>query len=210
MGNETQTRVMLLDGSSELVLPSAPVLPEGDTDGCLFGEEAAWELFGSTQVTGDKIYIGNEMRIIRGVINLPQMGVVLGGSVEGFSGAGADMEEGSLCYDRIIAGSGRAEDAENFLAQSGLDGKILRMDYLNSLHWIGELLPGKWSDFSGWEDNFAQKREDFGLLLQVNKNSVEFYYMCQCFLYIWDTVLEVICVMGALLCIVSCRGGCKK
>ena len=59
-----------------------------------------------------------------------------------------------------------------------------------------ELLPGKWSDFSGWEDNFAQKREDFGLFLQVNKNSVEFYYMCQCFLYIWDTVLEVICVMG--------------
>lgn len=50
LGSKVQTNALVLDGSSELVLPLAPVLPAGDTNGCLLGEQTAWELFGSTQV----------------------------------------------------------------------------------------------------------------------------------------------------------------
>lgn len=162
-------------------------------DGMAF---TAWELFGSTQVTGDGICIGNETRVIRGVVNLPQSGVMLGGSVKGMTEIKTEDDGG--VYDRITVGGGKAEDAEMFLVQNGLDGKILRLDYLRSLRWLTELIPGKWSDFTGWKDSFTQKKEDFGLLFQINKNSIELYFMHQCFLYIRDMVLEAVCVAGAL------------
>lgn len=197
LGRRVETDALVLDGPSELVLPLAPVLPQGDTDGCLIGEETAWELFGSTQVTGDRICIGNETRIIRGVVNLPQSGVVFEG-VKGIAETGTE-EDGGV-YDRITVGGGKAEDAEAFLVQNGLDGKILRLDYLSGLHWLTELIPGKWSDFPGWKNNFTQKKEDFGLLFQINKNSIEIYFMRQCFLYIRDMVLEAVCAAGVLVC----------
>ncbi len=198
LGRMVQTDALVLDGSSELVLPLAPVLPQGDTDGCLIGEETAWELFGSTQVTGDGICIGNETRVILGVVDLPQSGVVLSGGVKDLTETKTGEDGGY--YDRITVDGGKAEDAEMFLVQNGLDGKILRLDYLRSLRWLIELIPGKWSDFPGWKDNFTQKKEDFGLLLQINKNSIELYCMHQCVLYVRDMVLEAVCAAGALVC----------
>lgn len=199
MGHETRAGLLMLEGSSELVLPFAPVLPQGDVDGCLLGEETAWELFGSTRVVGNRICIGSQMRIVRGVVNLPQSGVVLGGDMTGLPETGIDTGEAGVYYDRITIESRKVEDAEKFLVQSGLDGKILRLDYLSSLRWLVELIPGKWSDFPGWEDNFTQKGKDFELLLQVNKNSVERYYLHQSFLCIRNRILEAVCVVGALL-----------
>lgn len=158
LGSKVQTNALVLDGSSELVLPLAPVLPAGDTNGCLIGEQTAWELFGSTQVKGDTILIGNQTRIIRGVVSLPQSGVVIEGSVNGITGSGTDTAEESRYYNRITVEGGKVEDAELFLMQVGLEGKVLRMDYLRSLHWLTELIPGKWSDFSGWKENFKQKK----------------------------------------------------
>ena len=192
LGSKVQTNALVLDGSSELVLPLAPVLPAG--------EQTAWELFGSTQVKGDTILIGNQTRIIRGVVSLPQSGVVIEGSVNGITGSGTDTAEESRYYNRITVEGGKVEDAELFWMQVGLEGKVLRMDYLRSLHWLTELIPGKWSDFSGWKENFKQKKQDFGLLSKIDKNCVELYYENQCRLYIWDTVLEAVCVMGALVC----------
>lgn len=151
LGSKVQTNALVLDGSSELVLPLAPVLPAGDTNGCLLGEQTAWELFGSTQVKGDTILIGNQTRIIRGVVSLPQSGVVIEGSVNGITGSGTDTAEESRYYNRITVEGGKVEDAELFLMQVGLEGKVLRMDYLRSLRWFTELIPGKWSDFSGWK-----------------------------------------------------------
>lgn len=200
LGSKVQTNALVLDGSSELVLPLTPVLPAGDTNGCLLGEQTAWELFGSTQVKGDTILIGNQTRIIRGVVSLPQSGVVIEGSVNGITGSGTDTAEESRYYNRITVEGGKVEDAELFLMQVGLEGKVLRMDYLRSLRWLTELIPGKWSDFSGWKENFKQKKQDFGLLSKIDKNCVELYYENQCRLYIWDTVLEAACVMGALVC----------
>lgn len=199
LGRKVQTDVLVLDGSSELVLPLAPVLPEGDANGCLLGEQTAWELFGSTQVKGDAILIGNQTRIIRGIVSLPRSGVVIEGSIDGLIGTGEDTDEESWYYSRITVEGRKVEDARLFLMQGGFNGKVFRMDYLRSLRWLTELIPGKWSDFSGWKENFKQKKQDFGLISKIDKNCVELYYESQCRLYIWETVLEAACVAAALV-----------
>lgn len=202
LGRRIQTEVLVLDGSSELVLPLAPVLSAGDTDGCLLGEETAWELFGSTQVTGEKIVIGNEPRVVRGVVGFPGAGAVLGGNVKGITGIGTSEDEELRYYNRITIEGGKVADAEEFLMMNGLDGEVLRLDYLRSLHWLTELVPGKWSDFSGWKDSFARKKQEFRLISQISKNSVELYYERQCRRYVWEAGLEVVCVAG-IVCICS-------
>lgn len=201
LGKGIRTELLLLDGTSELVLPLAPVLPQGDTYGCLIGEKTAWELFGSTKVTGDQIRIGDETRMIRGVVDVPQSGVVLGGNIEEPAEAGADAQEDGRYYERITVGGGKAEDTKAFLERNGLDGELLRLDYLNSPGWLTELIPGKWSDFPGWMENFARSKQDFLLLTRVQKNSVELYYMRRCFLYLRDVVLEAVCLAGMSVCI---------
>lgn len=200
LGRRIQTDVLVLDGSSELVFPLAPVLAAGDTDGCLLGEETAWELFGSTQVTGEKVLIGNEPRVVRGVVGFPQHGVMLGGNVKGITGTETSTDKEFQYYNRITVEGGKVSDAEEFLMMNGLDGEVLRLDYLRSLHWMTELVPGKWSDFSGWKNNITKKKEDFGLISRISKNSVELYYERQCRLYMWDTVMEAVCVAG-IVCI---------
>lgn len=199
LGRRIQTEVLVLDGSSELVLPLAPVLAAGDTGGCLLGEETAWKLFGSTQVVGDKICIGNETRIIRGVVSQPQSGVVLGGSVKTLSDAQEDSTEETAYYDRLTLAGSKVSDAEEFLMQNTLDGQLLRLDCLRSLNWLTELVPGKWSDFPGWKNNFMQKQEEFQLISKIQKNSIELYYVRQCSFYLCSTVLEILCVVGVLI-----------
>lgn len=200
LGRRIQTKVLVLDGSSELVLPLAPVLAAGDTGGCLLGEETAWELFGSTQVTGEKVLIGNEPRVVRGVVGFPQFGVMLGGNVKGITGTETSTDKEFQYYNRITVEGGKVSDAEEFLMMNGLDGEVLRLDYLRRLHWITELVPGKWSDFSGWKNNITKKKEGFGLISRISKNSVELYYERQCRLYMWDTVMEAVCILG-IVCI---------
>lgn len=190
LGRRVQTDVLVLDGPSGLVLPLAPALPERDDGGCLIGEKTAWELFGSVCVAGDRLCVGGETRLIQGVVRVPQSGVVLSGSLPG-------MEE-APCFDRISVQGGAAVDAEAFLTANGLDGVLLRLDKLCGLRWLPELIPGKWSDFPGWKEHILRTREDFSLLLQAGKNGIEQYAINQCFLYVWDRALQMICIAGAL------------
>lgn len=201
MGRTVQADVLVFDGSSERVLTLAPVLEEGDCRGCLIGIDTAWELFGSTEVTGDKICVGNSMRTIRGVMKLPESGVVCVNpqDINGVKGDDEEKDE-TPYYDRITIDSPNTADAEAFLMQSNLNGKELRMDYLKDLCWLTELVPGKWSDFSGWKENIKRKKQDFTLLSQVQKNSIELCCENQCRQYLWYRALEAACVLAALVC----------
>ncbi len=198
LGRSIQTDVLVLNGSSEPVLPQAGVLPADDPKGCLIGEQTAWELFGSTEAAGNEICIGNGMRTVRAVVHLPQSGVVVSGNAKDITGDRDVTEEETICYNRITLACRDVAEGEAFLAKNGLDGKVLRLDYLKNLHWLTELVPGKWSDFSGWKDNITSKKEDFGLILQISKNSVELCYEHQCRLYMWCKGLEAVCVAGVL------------
>lgn len=187
--------VVILCGESERLLPQAPVLFSDDTKGCLIGEETAWELFGSTKVIGDEIRIGNEIRLIRGVMDWPKEGVVITGSLQGITEGTGD--EKCSFYDRITLSSKKTADGEAFLARNGLAGRALRFDDLRGLSWLSELIPGRWSDFSGWKENYRNKRQDFELVMQVHKNSLEIYYVEQCMALILNRALAFFCVWAA-------------
>lgn len=197
LGHRVQTDVLALYGSSELVLPLAGVLDSDDSKGCLIGEQTAWELFGSTEVAGDEIRIGNGMRTIRAVVHLPQSGVVVRGNIRDITSIKDAVEKKSPSYNRITIESRKVADGEAFLMQNGLNGKVLRLDYLKSLYWLTELVPGKWSDFSGWKENFKQKKQDCELISGIQKNSIELYYESQCRLYVWNMGLEIVCIVIA-------------
>lgn len=66
LGKSVQTNVVWLYGSSEWILPSSAVLPEDDGKGCLIGENTAWKLFGSTNVTGLQICVDDQTYHPRG------------------------------------------------------------------------------------------------------------------------------------------------
>lgn len=216
LGRSTQADVLLFYGSPALVLPQARLDPD-DGKGCMIGEQTAWELFGSTKVSGDEICIGDRGYTIRGVLREPERGVVVveggngiagsrmgtaggdaGAAESGEAGSKADAAGGGIpCYDRITIGSSKAAEGEAFLMRNALDGRLLRFDYLRSLSWLGELVPGKWSDFNGWKENYEHKKEDAMLIMQVHKNSVELGYERRCMEQAWNRVLQITCVWVA-------------
>ncbi len=203
LGQRVKADVLILLGACEGVLHQGNALSAGDTEGCLLGEETAWELFGSTGVVGDTVRIGDETRTIRGIVHRPDRGVVITGSLEGIV---EDAQE-TACYDRITLSSEQPADGDSFFMQNGLEGEVLRLDYLRSLSWLLELIPGKWSDFSGWKENWKDKQQDFELIMQVHKNSCELYYEKQCLVLIWNRAMQVVCVwLAAVYLFRACDG----
>ncbi|MCM1105548.1 MAG: hypothetical protein NC355_01260 [Blautia sp.] len=184
MGRQARATATVLMGPAELAFPTVTALAGEDADGCLLGEQTAWELFGSTGVVGEEICVGNERRTIRAVVKQPAGGVILTGYGEGFT------------YNRITLES--REAAESFQLQSGLKGQLLRLDYFRNPGWLLELIPGKWSDFSGWKENIGQKKEDFAFLFSAEKTAPECLYEEQCFIYWCCRGVEVLCAVLAV------------
>lgn len=204
MGRRTQTDVIVFYGSPEAALPTGAALSKGDTSGCLIGEQTAWELFGSSGVVGEEICIGGGTRTIRGVIGMPGSCVLVFGTGE----TAADGEEWErLRFDRVTACINQEADKEQFALQQGLNASLLRLDYLLDFDWLAELVPGKWSDFSGWKENWKDKQQDFELIMQVHKNSCELYYEKQCLVLIWNRAMQVVCVwLAAVYLFRACDG----
>lgn len=194
LGRSTQADVLCFLGSPELALPQARLDPE-DGSGCIIGEETAWELFGSTAVVGDTICIGKAERTIRAVMREPGSSVIVMGSITDLSGGGADAP----LFDRITVDSRESEKAEGFLMQNALEGVVLRFDYLRGIGWLPELIPGKWSDFSGWKKNYELKKTDFERMMQVKKNSVELCFESRCGTLACDRALQAVCVWVAVV-----------
>lgn len=63
-----QADEILLCGNPELVFEDCRMLDREDTDGCLVDEKTAWELFGSLDVTGQRLTCEGKDYTIRGVI----------------------------------------------------------------------------------------------------------------------------------------------
>lgn len=206
LGRSITADVLACCGTPELIFAQAG-LAEDDEEGCLIGEEIAWELFGSTRVAGEEICIGDSVRTIRAIMREPKRGVVVAGSIRDITGGlGSDAGGGEAAsYNRITIESKKTADGEAFLTRNNLDGKLLRLDGWKSLDWLGELVPGKWSDFSGWKENYERKKEDFLLLARIRKNSVELYYEDQCRRYVYNTGLSAACVLIAVCYILAPR-----
>lgn len=192
----TNTDILLLCGDSHSVLPWGKNLPESDTEGCIIGASLAEQLFGGTEVEGQQIlYNGRELTVC-GIVKQPQ-NIMLCQNIENYgassgtqTGSRRDQQTGSLsennqqevCYDKISLfyidkSKAMNRTAVEFINRYGLDGQILHYEYKRNLRWFTDLIPGKWSDFSGWKENFKTLQSDEKKLKQCGKSMVESLYL---------------------------------
>lgn len=182
-----QTNIVYLSGSSELVLPAEPVLLAQDENGCLVATRTAWELFGSAEVVGQQIEIDHEICTIRGIVNKPKNGIYMQMPVS--------MK--NVSFQRITLEEKEIEEGKNFLLRYGVDGTVIRMDYLRSPKSLTELVPGKWSDFDGWKANWKLRKEELRHIRKMHKNNIEYYYEKQCQIFLSEMGLGIFCILIA-------------
>lgn len=187
LGKSIQTNIVYLSGSSELVLPAEPVLLAQDENGCLVAAHTAWELFGSAEVVGQEIKVDHQICMIRGIVNAPQTGI--------YMQASASME--NVSFQRITLEGKDTEAGNNFLLRYGVDGTVIRMDYLRSLKSLTELVPGKWSDFDGWKANWRLREAGLRYIRKMHKFDIEYYYEKQCQIFLSEMGLGIFCILIA-------------
>lgn len=145
-----QTDVIRICGSSEYLIPYGKILQEGDEEGCLIGRKIAETLFKSHNVTGLSVSCGGREYVVRGVLSAPEELLVIAG-------------EETEAYDHItleVRGGNERTAAEKFLARHGLSMQCMNRAGFRKTFSLTELLPGSWSDFAGWKQNFAAWREN--------------------------------------------------
>jgi hypothetical protein len=187
LGKSIQTNIVYLSGSSELVLPAEPVLSTQDENGCLVAAHTAWELFGSAEVVGQQIEIDHEICTIRGIVNKPKNGIYMQ----------VPVSMKNVSFQRITLEEKEIEEGKNFLLRYGVDGTVIRMDYLRSPKSLTELVPGKWSDFDGWKANWKLRKEELRHIRKMHKNNIEYYYEKQCQIFLSEMGLGIFCILIA-------------
>lgn len=170
-GKMARTELLWINGSSQLLLPYGKILNPQDPQGCLLDEGTAADLFGSTQVEGMRLLVDGQAWVIRGVFSSPRKLVILQDSREGDTAA----------WNRITVSRKQGQPVrsagEDFLVRHGITGIQLRWDFYQNLSWLGELVPGKWSDFPGWSENIREKSQELKHLLQTEKSVLELEYL---------------------------------
>ena len=79
-----------------------------------------------------------------------------------------------------------------------LFGHVLRMDYLRSWQMLSELVPGRWSDFSGWKENVQTRKQQLRQIAKMRKTGIEYYYETQCRRYKADRCGTFVCLAGSI------------
>jgi hypothetical protein len=161
------TDVMEINGSSEILFAGS-ILHTEDTAGCLIGVETAEELFGSRQAEGMEIRYGERMLTVRGVVVSPGHLLVV------------EVQDPDIRFRRITlkpSGKGAGQSgAKQFAAAYGLAVRQIRYDLFSGERFM-EMIPGKWSDFTGWKQSVDRFGEDASLLLSAEKSSREEQYL---------------------------------
>lgn len=188
LGRSVQTHVVSLYGSSESVLPVAPVLDADDAAGCLVAKNTAWQLFGSTDVVGQTICVDTNVYTIRGIVMIPATGVYV--QIRGNESVHKQMK-----FNRLTLGVADTESGNQFLSEYALTGRVIRSDNLLDVTRYTELIPGKWSDFDGWKQNWKRLQQEIRQNRMMRKTTIE--DTCEKWYHtrIQDLLLEVLCVL---------------
>lgn len=188
LGRSVQTHVVSLYGSSESVLPVASVLDADDAAGCLVAKDTAWQLFGSTDVVGQTICVDANVYTIRGIVMIPATGVYV--QIRGNESVHKQMK-----FNRLTLGVADTESGNQFLSEYALTGRVIRSDNLLDVTRYTELIPGKWSDFDGWKQNWKRLQQEIRQNRMMRKTTIEDtcekWYQTR----IEDLLLEVLCVL---------------
>lgn len=197
-GRQALADCYLLLGDSYLVLPWGKNLPADDMDGCVIGAAVAQTIFGGTEVEGQMLLYDERTLTVRGVVQEPedillcQMPEQAGtaslqngtgsGNTSGYGNGSRTDADGSATFERInLLSTGESgtmsQTAEQFINSHGLEAEILHFERQQNLHWLTELIPGKWSNFSGWSTNLKTLQSDRQRLRQCEKSGIESLYM---------------------------------
>lgn len=169
-GRSTSANVIAVCGPSHCLLPIGKNLTPQDKKGCIISQKLAEKLFGGFQAEGQKITWQDGTWIVRGIVKEPasMLMVQVGGHPK-------MMEE--LQLNRINIALEEGEDrqlaGENFILQNNLSAQAFRWDYLHGFSWFWEMVPGEWSDFEGWKQNFQKYGEAAKLAKNTWKSSIE-------------------------------------
>lgn len=154
-------------GPSHCLLPFGKELSAQDREGCIIGRKMAEKLFGSSMAEGQEILWRDRRWFVRGVVGEP---------------ADLLMVQASGIKDEItfhkisIAPNGTGDrklTGEKFLSRYGILAQPLRFDYLYGVGWIKEMVPDKWSDFSGWEQNLEEYGRAVKYVQNAEKSTIE-------------------------------------
>lgn len=66
-----------------------------------------------------------------------------------------------------------SQTAAEFISRYSLDAQILHYEYKRDLSWITDLIPGKWSDFSGWSENWHTFGREIERMEKSEKSDIE-------------------------------------
>lgn len=193
---QTSTTVLTLRGSSEYLLPYGKILQKEDKSGCLIGRKTAWQLFGTYHA--ENLYVQYEKQIfqVRGVLNEPEDILVI-----------QKQSNIDTILNRITVKkqSGRSvpQTVADFTERYGVSGEVIRFDFYGGLSWVFELIPGKWSDFSGWKQNISSVKKQWGVLESAEKSTMEIMFLSHtkkaviCFIL----GLAMTCVLAPFICL---------
>ena len=166
-GRNADTNVIAVCGPSYCLLPFGKNLAAEDLSGCIVGESLAEKLFGSSQAKGQEISWRDRKWKVRDVVCEPSDFVMVP----------ASGIIGEVSFDRISIIPEEKEDrllvGESFISQYGIFGHMLRFDYLYRLSWLKEMVPGEWSDFEGWRNNFKKYQKASELVKSAKKSVIE-------------------------------------
>lgn len=168
--------LIVICGRSDLLLRGTAWLDDTDRNGCLIDEKTAYELFGSTNISGQIVHIGEKAKVVRGILYDASDTILYEAddSSEIFTNLTVYMDKG-MTYEDI---------RQDFMSRHGLTGKFVRQDILA---WIAnmacmkfelsaDLTPTKWSDFDFWSEALEREKESFLLLMLTEKQKpVEIY-----------------------------------
>ena len=180
-GRQTTADCYLLMGDSYFVLPWGKNLSADDTEGCIIGAAVAQTIFGGTEVEGQTLLYDERTLTVRGVVQEPDDILLCQMQEQTGIGSGTDSDS-AVTFDRInllvTEESGTAsQTVEQFINCYGLDTDSLHFERKQNLHWLTELTPGKWSNFSGWSTNLKTLQSDRQRLRQCEKSGIESLYM---------------------------------
>ena len=165
-GRSANADVIAVYGPSRCILPYGEQL-QTQEPGCVISIDLAQNLFGSHNVCGQQIVYEDQTLTICGVLDEPKRLLIY------------EVKEPTedQRFDRISIwlseGADRVLVYQNFMSRYGLSARPLRFDHYRDLSWLSELIPGKWSDFSGWKVNITQKKKEIRLLKEAEKSSLE-------------------------------------
>lgn len=171
LGRTAQADVLQIYGQSRLLLPYGKnILPE-DTEGCLIGEALSQSLFGSEAVEGQQLMLGERVLTVRGVVCEPKQVLICETETKGKD---YRPDHISVAMDE---NKDTASMIRSFMRYYGISATAVRYDYYLYPIPLGELLPGKWSDFDGWRTNLAAYREALQVLGNIPRSCIEELYM---------------------------------